>query len=91
MRQRDEKQFALINKARKRFNYKFFENHARSGANSSKRSQLELEKAFEQLDKEEKELFILSMLNSAYELNDIIPNIELVFYNMFTSPISTKL
>lgn len=30
------------------------------------------------------------MLNSTYELNDIIPNIELLFYKMFISPISTK-
>ena len=30
------------------------------------------------------------MINSAYELNDIIPNIEFTFYKMFTSPITTK-
>ena len=29
------------------------------------------------------------MINSAYELNEIIPNIELVFFKMFTSPITT--
>ena len=30
------------------------------------------------------------MVNSAYEINTLIPNIELVFYNMFCSPITTK-
>jgi len=30
------------------------------------------------------------MINSAYELNDIIPNIEMVFFRMFASPITTK-
>jgi len=32
----------------------------------------------------------LSMINSAYQLNSHIPNIELVFYRIFCSPISTK-
>jgi len=32
----------------------------------------------------------LSMINSAYQLNQHIPNIELVFYRIFCSPISTK-
>jgi hypothetical protein len=32
----------------------------------------------------------LSLVNSAYELNDIIPNIELLFFKMFVSPIATK-
>lgn len=32
----------------------------------------------------------LSLVNSAYELNDIIPNIELLFFKMFVSPITTK-
>ena len=35
-------------------------------------------------------MLILSMINSVYELNDIIPNIELIFFKMFTSPITTK-
>ena len=30
------------------------------------------------------------MINSAYEINDIIPNIELMFYKIFCSPITTK-
>lgn len=30
------------------------------------------------------------MVNSAYELNSLIPNIELLFYKIFCSPITTK-
>lgn len=30
------------------------------------------------------------MVNSSYELNYLIPNIELIFYKLFCSPISTK-
>lgn len=30
------------------------------------------------------------MVNSAYELNALIPNIEMIFYKMFCSPITTK-
>lgn len=32
----------------------------------------------------------LAIINSAYQLNDMIPNIELMFYRIFTSPIMTK-
>jgi hypothetical protein len=35
-------------------------------------------------------LLITSMVNSAFELNTLIPNIELLFYRMFCSPITTK-
>lgn len=41
------------------------------------------------MNSEDKELFILSLLNSTYELNEYIPNIELIFFKMFASPIST--
>jgi len=30
------------------------------------------------------------MVNSSYELNSLIPNIEMVFYKIFCSPITTK-
>jgi hypothetical protein len=29
------------------------------------------------------------MVNSSYELNGLIPNIEMLFYKIFCSPIST--
>jgi hypothetical protein len=32
----------------------------------------------------------LAMVHQTYELNDIIPNIELIFFKMFSSPLSTK-
>lgn len=35
-------------------------------------------------------MLVLSIVNSAYDLNHIIPNIELVLFKMFVSPISTK-
>jgi len=35
-------------------------------------------------------MLILSLINSSYELNEMIPNAELIFYKMFTSPITTK-
>ena len=35
-------------------------------------------------------MLIISMINSAYELNSLIPNIEMLFYKIFCSPISTK-
>ncbi len=36
------------------------------------------------------QLLIISMVNSSYELNNLIPNIELLFYKIFCSPITTK-
>lgn len=48
-----------------------------------------MEEKFTSLSAEDKTLFIVSMLNSAYELNKLIPNIEMVFFKMFISPITT--
>lgn len=33
---------------------------------------------------------IISLVNSAYELNNLIPNSEKLFYRIFCSPITTK-
>ena len=33
---------------------------------------------------------VIALINSAYELNSLIPNVELLFYKMFCSPITTK-
>ena len=33
---------------------------------------------------------MIALLNSAYELNSLIPNVELLFYRMFCSPVTTK-
>jgi len=41
-------------------------------------------------DPKEIEMLVLAMINQAYELNEVIPNIEQVFYNLFCSPLITK-
>ena len=41
-------------------------------------------------DPEQLRLFAISLINSAYQLNQKIPNIELMFYRVFCSPITTK-
>ena len=33
---------------------------------------------------------VISLVNSAYELNSLIPNVEMLFYKIFTSPLTTK-
>jgi hypothetical protein len=33
---------------------------------------------------------IISLVNSSYELNGLIPNVEVLFYRMFCSPLVTK-
>src|SRR5450830_1555320 len=33
---------------------------------------------------------IISMVNSSYELNSLIPNMELLFYKIFCSPLTSK-
>jgi hypothetical protein len=33
---------------------------------------------------------VIALINSAYELNSLIPNVELLFYRMFSSPVTTK-
>lgn len=63
---------------------------AHFGPGSNILTQEALERKFAELSSEDKELMILSMLNSAYELNEFIPNIEMMFFKMFVSPVSTK-
>jgi hypothetical protein len=41
-------------------------------------------------DKAEVQLLLVAMINQAYKLNEFIPNIELLLYKMFCSPITTK-
>lgn len=86
----DEKQYALISEAQAKFPVKFFQKLAHTGPNASELTQLALEEKFEEQSAEDKVLFILSILNSTYELNSSIPNIELMFFKMFVSPLSTK-
>ena len=41
-------------------------------------------------DAAEIRLLALSLISQAYQLNDIIPNVELIFYKIFCSPITSK-
>ena len=41
-------------------------------------------------DPAEVNLLLLSMIGQAYPLNKLIPNIELVLFKMFCSPITTR-
>lgn len=41
-------------------------------------------------DAKDIELLLLSMINQAYELNQYIPNIELMLYKIFMSPLMTE-
>ena len=72
------------------FNRQFFMSVAYEGPHASALTQRDLEQHLASMNGKDKELLILSMINSSYELNDIIPNIEMVFFRMFTSPITTK-
>ena len=80
----------LVAEAKKKFNVKFFKNFAYSGPLASQLAQRDLEEYIQHLSAQEQQALVLSLINSAYELNEIIPNAELVFYRMFTSPITTK-
>ena len=41
-------------------------------------------------DTKDVELLLLSMIKQSYELNEYIPNVELLLYKMFFSPITTR-
>jgi len=87
---KDRELYELIQKAKKRFDVKFFQDFAYEGPLASKLSQRDLENKLLELSKEDQELLVLSMVNSAYELNETIPNIEMLLFRMFVSPITTK-
>lgn len=92
MRQRTELDL-LVDASKTKFNRKFFERFAidSEDKNGADKQQKALEEhIFSMSDHKEIEMLILAMINQAYELNDIIPNIELVFYKTFCSPLITK-
>ena len=88
-KENDERLKAIIT-AKKRYDRQFYEQFAFKGAHSELMTQRALENYIAQQKPEDVELIVLSMINSAYEINDIIPNIELMFYKIFCSPITTK-
>lgn len=77
--------------AKKKYNHDFFKNFAFTGPDSTSLTQKSLEEYIINLENPgDIQLLIVSMINSAYELNNLIPNIEMVFYKIFCSPITTK-
>lgn len=88
--QQDLENLKLIQEAKQKFNVKFFQNFAYEGPLASALAQRDLESYLVKLSPEDQQMLVLSLINSAYELNEIIPNAELVFFKMFTSPLSTK-
>ena len=87
---RDIQEYLAIQEAKKRFDLKFFEQFAYEGASASKLSQRDLEQLWTTLSSQDQQQLVLSMLNSVYELNATIPNVELVFFKMFVSPLTTR-
>lgn len=81
----------LIKQAVKKYNTEFFKQFSFSGQDALKLSQKGLEQYIISLeDAKEVELLLLAMIHQAYRLNEHIPNIELLLYKMFCSPIATK-
>lgn len=80
-----------IYEAKQKYGIEFFKNFAFSGPEASQLSQKALEEyIINQEDPKEIQNLIISITNSAYELNSLIPNIDLLFYNLFCSPLTTK-
>jgi hypothetical protein len=76
--------------AKKRYDREFYEQFAFKGKYADFMTQRALENYIANQTVEDIQLIALSMINSAYEINDIIPNIELMFFKIFCSPITTK-
>lgn len=75
----------------KKYDIQFFKQFAFSGNDALHMSQKGLEDYIQSVsDTKQIELLLLSMIHQSYELNSYIPNIELVLYKIFCSPIITK-
>lgn len=86
-----EERDKMMFEAKRQYNYNFFKNFAFSGPDSLKMSQRSLEEFIMNTDSaKDIQLLVMAMTTSAYEINTLIPNIEMVFYKMFCSPITTK-
>jgi len=77
-----------VRDAKAKFDRDFFRRFAYKG--SFTMPQQALEQHIATMSKEDIATLALSIVNSAYEVNDLIPNIELVLFKMFTSPLTTK-
>lgn len=81
----------LVHEAKRKYNFSFFKNFAFSGANQMELSQRSLEEYIINLESaDDVQSLIISLVNSSYELNGLIPNVEMLFYRMFCSPLTTK-
>jgi uncharacterized protein YeeX (DUF496 family) len=81
----------LVARSKSKFDRSFFKKFTYTGKNAQQMTQKALEQHIMAMnDVEEVRMLCLSMINSAYELNDQIPNIEMLFYRMFFSPLTTK-
>ncbi|CDW78620.1 UNKNOWN [Stylonychia lemnae] len=77
--------------AKRQFKLGFFKNFAFTGQDHLTLTQKSLEEYILNMDNpQEIQQLIIAMISQAYELNNLIPNIELLFYKMFMSPITTK-
>lgn len=83
---------ALINQAIRQYDIEFFSQFAFRGQKGLKLSQQGLEEyiATKVTSEEDLNMLLLAMINQAYELNGLIPNIELLLFKMFVSPSMTK-
>ena len=80
-----------VHEAKRKYNYNFFKNFAFTGADQMDLSQRSLEEYIMNLENvADVQALIIALVNSAYELNALIPNVEMLFYRMFCSPLSTK-
>ena len=75
--------------AKEKYDHDFFNKFSFDSKQQSRLSQQALEEYLTDHPEEIAEIS-LAMVHQTYELNDIIPNIELIFFKMFTSPLSTK-
>ena len=81
----------LVIEAKRKYNVNFFKNFAFSGADQMEMTQRSLEEYIVNLESEQDiQSLVIALINSAYELNSLIPNVELLFYRMFSSPLTTK-
>jgi hypothetical protein len=87
----EQLQGRLVKEAIATFDLAFFQQFSFGGKDSMKLAQRGLEEYIIQLnDNVEVQKLLLSMVHQKYELNTIIPNIELLLAKMFFSPLSTK-
>lgn len=82
----------LINKAIAEYDLDFFSKYSFSGENAALLAQKSLEGFIEETiqDSDQANLLFLSMIEQAYPLNKLIPNIELLLFKIFVSPKTTK-